>query len=203
MILNHDYWPSLNTNTVNLPKELSDTLENFKTYYRILWPKKILKWSFQSSIVEIDAHYKHKTYTFVVNTLQALILLSFKQINQSEANFKEILNLTGISTEKELRNNLQPFFAFKILLKENDNKIRLNHKFVSNSRKIKMITLPRSEEIIKKEKIEDDRSYAIEACIIRIMKSEKKISHNDLINRILEQMDHFIIQIQVRNLFYV
>jgi len=179
--------------------EFNDSLENFKTYFKSLWPKKVLKWSYQSSIVEMEARYRNKTYTFVINTLQSLILLAFNQNKKVDASFKEILQWTGISTEKELKNNLQPFLTFKILLKENESRFKLNDKFVSNSRKIRMITLPRSEEIIKKEKIEEDRSYAIEACIIRIMKSDKRISHNDLVQKILDQMDHFIIQIQVIN----
>jgi len=47
------------------------------------------------------------------------------------------------------------------------------------------------------DKIEDDRSAAIEATIIRIMKSTQRIHHNELIKRVLEQLENFKIQIQV------
>jgi hypothetical protein len=169
-------------------------------YYNIVSPKRLLKWSFQCSTVEIDAKFSNKTYSLVVNAIQAVILLLFNDFNETEVSFRKILDLSGILTEKELRNNIQPLLACKILIKcdGSEDLIKLNNKFLHSNRRIKLITPQKNDDIIRKEKIEEDRSWAIEATIVRIMKSEKRLNHNELIKRVLEQMEHFKIQIHVK-----
>jgi hypothetical protein len=82
--------------------------------------------------------------------------------------------------------------------------IKLNHNFQNINRRLKLATHGKIEEIIKKgqfklksEKIEDDRSHAIEATIVRVMKGAQKLHHNDLVNKVLTQLENFKIQISV------
>lgn len=75
---------------------------------------------------------------------------------------------------------------------------------------MKLTTHGKNEEIVKKgknllniEKIEDDRSHAIEATIVRVMKGSKKLHHNELVTKVLTQLENFKIQISVLKFFIV
>jgi hypothetical protein len=78
-----------------------------------------------------------------------------------------------------------------------DDKYQLNPKFQHNTKKIKVVSLPKEDEVIKKEKIEDDRSFAIEATIVRVMKSAQRMHHNELINKVLNQLENFKVKIHM------
>jgi cullin 3 len=45
-----------------------------------------------------------------------------------------------------------------------------------------------TERTATTQKVEEDRRFEIEACIVRIMKSRKKIKHNQLIAELVEQV---------------
>ena len=53
--------------------------------------------------------------------------------------------------------------------------VLLNPNFVSKQYRISL-PIPELEEIYKKQKVVQDRSHAIEAAIIRLMKTNKKMS---------------------------
>lgn len=62
--------------------------------------------------------------------------------------------------------------------------------FKSNQRRINF-PVPVLEETVKKEKISLDRSHAVDAAIVRIMKSRKKMSMNDLRVEVITIMQNF------------
>jgi cullin 1 len=153
-------------------------------------------------MAEIEGKLESKNYLFVLNSIQAVILLQFNEFREKEVNLKEICTRVGIDSDKELKTYLLPLITSKLLLKcegsDLGDFIKLNKKFTFNSIRVKILSNPRNEEVIKKEKIEDDRSWAIEATIVRIMKSTQRLHHNELVKRILEQMEHFKVQIHVK-----
>jgi len=82
--------------------------------------------------------------------------------------------------------------------------IKVNLSFQNNNRRLKLVTLGKNEDIVKKgkfililEKIEDDRSHAIEAALVRIMKGSQRLQHNELVNKVLTQLENYKIQISV------
>lgn len=156
-------------------------------------------------MAEIEGKMESRNYLFVVNCIQAVILLQFNEFRENEVNLNLICSRVGIDSDKELKTYLLPLITSKLLLKcegnESGDFIKLNKKFSFNSMRVKITSNPRNDEIIKKEKIEDDRSWAIEATIVRIMKSTQRLHHNDLVKRILDQMEHFKVQIHVKMKF--
>ena len=61
----------------------------------------------------------------------------------------------------------------------------LNSEFQSASKRI-IIPVPHVEETYSKEKVSEDRSHAIEACIVRVMKSRKKLEHTQLQQEVMK-----------------
>jgi cullin 1 len=197
----------LNTNKINIPNELKNAIEVFTTFYDGNYKKRILRWSYPHSMIEIDGRIGNKTYTFICNTLQGVILIAFNQCKSQS--IYELMSHTGITDEADFKSAINPLIASKILVKMTDSNlgsgnsnaqeiIGINHKFAFANRRVKITNIPRNEEVIRKDKIEEDRTWAIDATIIRNMKATQKIHHNDLIKRVLEQLDKFKIQIQVK-----
>jgi len=103
---------------------------------------------------------------------------------------------------------------FKILNKEegkDSSAFSINKSFTSNnitniSNKITIFSQGKKQNIYKKrklfminylhfyillEKIDDDRSAAIEASIVRIMKQEKKCNHFSLVEKVEKQLEEY------------
>lgn len=190
----------MNANSFNLPLEIKNSIDCFTVFYNKNFPKRSLQFSFLNSTCEIEGKIGGKNYTFVVNTPQAAILLLYNEptLLLNGITPSDIISKLKI-TQEDLKTLIPPLLGSRIIIKtpENNN-FKLNPKFGANSKRIKVINNPKAEDLIRKEKIEDDRAFTIEANIVRIMKSEKRLSHNDLINKLLEQLEIFKVKIHVK-----
>lgn len=78
--------------------------------------------------------------------------------------------------QETCKKNLQSLMWAKgKILVVKDNVFSVNKGFKSQLRRI-TYPVPVLEEVVKKEKIAQDRSHAIDAQLVRIMKSRKKLS---------------------------
>jgi cullin 1 len=130
----------------------------------------------------------------VFNIVQAAVLLLFNTTERlSYTDIKGQLNLTDEDIMRLLHS--LSCAKYKILNKEPNSKavsetdsFEFNTKFTDKMRRIK-IPLPPMDE--KKKVIEDvdkDRRYAIDASIVRIMKSRKVLPHQQLVLECIEQL---------------
>jgi len=116
-----------------------------------------------------------------------------------ELAFDAIVSATGLEEGlvKKLLATLT-ISKFKVLKKsgsnpkaiEDDEKFSPNTQFQCPQLKLK-IPPPITEETHNKERVVEDRSIAIEAAIVRIMKARKQLSHQQLVSEVISQLAFF------------
>jgi hypothetical protein len=68
--------------------------------------------------------------------------------------------------------------------------VQVNLKFQSNYVRL-VLPIPILEEVYKKEKVTEDRAHAIDATVVRIMKTLKRLDLNSLMNEVLSSLHLF------------
>ncbi|KAK2868506.1 hypothetical protein Q7C36_000377 [Tachysurus vachellii] len=137
-----------------------------------------------------------------VSTFQMTILMLFN--SREKCTFEEIQQETDIP-ERELLRALQSLACGKptqrVLTKEpkskeieNGHMFTVNNQFTSKLHRVKIQTVAAKQgecDLERKEtrqKVDDDRKHEIEAAIVRIMKSRKKMQHNVLVAEVTQQL---------------
>jgi hypothetical protein len=87
-------------------------INNFTKFYNVTFPKRGLSFSFINSICEIERKFNGNKYCFVVNTLQASILLLFNQIGtNSEISVATLLQVLNMK-EEDFKLSIIPLVKF-------------------------------------------------------------------------------------------
>ncbi len=201
-VYTNGFWPSFKLCDVHLPILLKDSINLFNTYYTTHNASKKLSWIFTLGSITLTSIFKTNKYEMNLNTLQGIVLLLFNSHNILE--FEKIEELTNIPSEilKRVLHSLA-CSKFKILNKyepspdQNNNIIKKTDKFIYNDKftsKIRKFKIPMASiDDIKEnnERIDEDRSLAIDGSIVRIMKSRKTLNHNSLMSEVMTQLLFF------------
>lgn len=193
-VLTTGFWPSYKSFDLNLPAEMVKCVEVFKEFYQTKTKHRKLTWIYSLGTCNISGKFDLKQIELVVTTYQASLLLLFNASEKlSYSEIKAQLNLTDDDVMRLLHS--LSCAKYKILNKIPNTKtispkdtFEFNAKFTDKMRRIK-IPLPPIDE--KKKVIEDvdkDRRYAIDASIVRIMKSRKVLGHQQLVMECVEQL---------------
>ncbi|CAL9085779.1 unnamed protein product [Musa textilis] len=193
-VLTTGFWPSYKSFDLNLPAEMVKCVEVFREFYQTKTKHRKLTWIYSLGTCNINGKFEPKTMELIVTTYQAATLLLFN--TSDRLSYSEIvtqLNLTDDDVVRLLHS--LSCAKYKILNKEPNTKsispndvFEFNSKFSDKMRRIK-IPLPPVDE--KKKVIEDvdqDRRYAIDASIVRIMKSRKVLGYQQLVMECVEQL---------------
>jgi cullin 1 len=193
-ILTTGCWPSYKTFNINLPSEMIKCVEAFKNYYNENQKHRKLNWIYSMGSCNIIAKFDTKPIELIVTTYQAALLLLFNEVER--LSYSDIVTQLNLPDDDAVRLLHSLSCAkYKILDKEPSNRtispsdmFLFNHKFTDKMRRIK-VPLPPTDE--KKKVIDDvnkDRRFSIDACIVRIMKSRKVMSHQQLVTECVEQL---------------
>jgi cullin 1 len=195
-VLTTGFWPSYQVQDANLCTEMQKAIQVFHNFYNGRTQHRRLQWIHSLGQATIAAKLNGRRHDLIVNSYQALILLLFQKSESHDLGF--IQNTLGLdlSMTKKLCATLS-ISKFKVLAKsgdaktiEDDANFSPNDGFQCPHRKIK-IPPPVSEETHNKERVEEDRSIAIEAAIVRIMKMRKQLNHQQLVTEVLTQLAFF------------
>ncbi|CAD6231357.1 unnamed protein product [Miscanthus lutarioriparius] len=194
-VLTTGYWPTYKSTDINLPSEMVKCVEIFSKFYHSNTDRKRkLNWIYSLGNCTVVGNFKAQKIDLIVTTYQAALLLLF---NESERlSFFEIVTQLNLSEDDTVRLLHSLSCAkYKILNKEPNSRtispkddFEFNHRFTDKMRRIK-VPLPPSDE--KKKVIEDvnkDRRFAIDAALVRIMKSRKIMTHQNLVAECVQQL---------------
>ncbi|KAK1351908.1 Cullin-1 [Heracleum sosnowskyi] len=193
-VLTTGFWPSYKSFDLNLPAEMVKCVEVFRDFYQTKTKHRKLTWIYSLGTCNVLGKFEPKTIELIVTTYQASALLLFN--SSDRLSYQEIMSQLNLSDDDVVRLLHSLSCAkYKILTKEPNTKtisptdyFEFNSKFTDKMRRIK-IPLPPVDE--KKKVIEDvdkDRRYAIDASIVRIMKSRKVLGYQQLVMECVEQL---------------
>jgi cullin 3 len=154
-----------------------------------------------SSTSSISPRTGPRKHIIQVSTYQMVVLMLFN--NHEKLTYEEILNESDIP-ERDLIRALQSLAMGKatqrILIKnprtkeiESNHEFYVNDSFTSKLHRVKIQTVAAKgesepERRETRNKVDEDRKHEIEAAIVRIMKSRKRMPHNILVTEVTEQL---------------
>lgn len=191
MVLTSGNWPTYQTPDVNLPPEMQHCLQTFQTWYiNEKTSHRKLSWVHHLGSVTITSRFPNgRIYDISCNIFQACLLLLFN----NEKSLSTSVIRDGLGLDESLTKKLIACFnVAKVLMRSKslEDEYQVNDGLILKHRLIK-IPVPVQEEAHNKDKVEEDRSIAIEAAIVRVMKARKKLRHTDLVVEVINQLTLF------------
>mmetsp|Transcript_10011 Transcript_10011/g.17564 ORF Transcript_10011/g.17564 Transcript_10011/m.17564 type:complete len:759 (-) Transcript_10011:8-2284(-) len=201
-VLTAGYWESFRQIEIVLPESMTRCIEVYKAFYDMRTDHRTLKWVYSLGTANVKAQFA-RDYSLQVATLQAVVLLAFNGTDDW-VDFSDLVQRLSLDEEiaKRTLHSLS-CSKHKVLTKKpmsrtiaKTDKFRVNTSFASPMRKLR-IPMPSLEERTDPRKIDADRSAAIEAAIVRIMKARKVFGYSELVGEVLSQLHFFRPSIRV------
>ena len=196
-VLTDGYWPSFKSPPIILPQQLASWIGTFENFYLNKNKMKTLSWSYLHGSWTVRAIFENsKEYDLLLTTYQACIVMLFN--SNDKLSFSEIQEM--LQTDEVLLKNMVVSLCckkYKILAKSGEPKsisrsdiLTINNEFKSKLKQL-AIAVPMIKETFNKEKVDIDRTYAIESAIVKIMKSRKVMRHTELLNEVMAILQMF------------
>ena len=203
-VLTSVHWSSERNSSYTLPSDLQAVQDAFTQFYcKEKHQGRSLKWSPAAATFDLDAHFDgfKRKHTISGSMYQGLVLLAFNEMPATgKYTFRELVEKVGLSDSdtKRCLGGLS-LGKFKLLKKNPMSKtfsdgdtFWINEEFQSKYARIKLHQVAVKDGAAERQstraKVESDRRYQIEACIVRVMKARRNMKHNDLIVEVVNQL---------------
>lgn len=199
-ICNVTNWPKAMTKNykedvlLKWPNALQHSLIAFEEYYAGKNANKKLSWSTFGSML-IKASLPTGNFMIDVGVVAGNILLQFN--DHEKLKFGEIKELVYGEDNKvedsELKRHIKSLLISKLLVYKNDYFLLSENKVKSRLLKVKTVASSKKSEMDEQEseleqEVRKGMKIKTEASIVRIMKSYKTISHQQLIEQLIQQV---------------
>lgn len=194
-VLTTGFWPTYKFMELALPKEMVECVETFKDFYEAHFVHRKLTWIYALGMCHVKAAFTAKPIELQISTFQAACLLLFNETDS--LTFEEVKERLNLPNEDVIRSLHSLSCAkYKILTKTPEGKtidagdvFSFNAKFTDRLRRIKVPLPPVDEKKKTVEDVDKDRRYAIDAAIVRTMKSRKVLPHQQLVLEVVQQLN--------------
>jgi len=191
------FWPTYKPIDIILPPSLIRGLEIFREYYNHKTSNRKLRWIHQLGELTLSGSFAKGRRDLVLSTPQAVVLLQFNI--KEEITIEELTIMTGLDPE-QIKSQLRVLVsgAFKILQKKPadgyniSHLLRVNRGFVHQQLRIRIPNAAQRTSTKEREasqgSVDEDRKHSIEASIVRVMKSRKSLTHQQLMLEVSQQL---------------
>ncbi|KAI7880098.1 cullin 4 [Lichtheimia hyalospora FSU 10163] len=199
-ILTYGFWPSYTPVEINLPSEFADVERRYQEFYNTKFSGRKLTWQNSLSVCDVTANYPNGTKELTLTLLQTVIVLLFNDPAMESLGFRDILESTNLD-ELELRRTLKSLACgdHKLLRKSPDTEdvddtdiFFYNHDYTTSLQRIRMNTEKLKEVIDSNANVPrtvlTDRENQVDAVIVRIMKSKRRLVHGALLSDVMRQI---------------
>lgn len=190
--------PSMFQTTLIPPKQLSILGDQFASWFAAIPENKNKKLSFAHALGKctVDFDTGKKKYQVVMNDIQTAIVCLLNDTHEVSVSY--MLQHTGL-TRDHLLPSLTGLVKGKLLLEKKENEERVysvNRDFEAKTTKITMpnpaIKLSEDEMSLSDKRVEENRSFVIQAAIVRIMKAASgSVNMNALFKDVITQIKQF------------
>ncbi|KAI9297869.1 Cullin-domain-containing protein [Neoconidiobolus thromboides FSU 785] len=215
-VLTQANWPTYSPSPAKLPPKMEAALQHFTTYYNEQHSVRRLFWQHSLSKAVLVGNFIKGRKELTVSLFQALVLLLFNQKHSKGFTMKEIREMTEIEND-QLKLILASLSSNRIqlLFKSPDRHVfsdrdvyTFNEDFESPAQRIKVNALQLKDTVRGDNRIQDmvihNRQFLIDAIIVRLMKSKKKMMHVDLMSETLKGLqfpvEPAMIRLRIENL---
>lgn len=195
-VLTSSFWPMFTKDRINLSDKMMDYLTTFQDFYKAKYSGRSLLWVPGLGSCLIKASLQNGSKEFQVSLYQAVIMLLFNDTDQ--LTYKSIRLYLDL-TDDELVRTLLSLIRRKVrlLIKnpalgeiKDDDVFSLNHDYNNKLFRIRINQLQyketEKEKKITEEEVCNDRHLQIDAALVRLMKQNRNMRHNDLISQIFQ-----------------
>lgn len=194
-------WPSmLRFDAVKLPAVMQRCRDDFELFWASRTNHvKILRWAWGHGSASVSLAFTPTvTKTLVGTILQCVVLLAFN--TKSSFSVLELADFTNLplSCMKRLVGSLSTVKGLSVLSKSSPGPrisdkdvVSIDDTYKNPKREVSLPVPVLEEERTGADIVTDDRKCAVDACIVRIMKSRKELSHALLVQEVVQQSRFF------------
>ena len=192
-VLTAGSWPTYPRAEINLPRELERARDAFAAFYLGKHSGRKLVWLNGLGHCVLRARFDKGEKELCTSTFQAAVLLLFNSARDESMTAREILDASGVE-DGECRRTLQSLACGKhrVLTKTPKGRdvadtdvFTVNAAFTERLFRIKVNSIQlretETDAAETNEKVFQDRQYQIDACLVRVMKTRKSLTHQSLV----------------------